>query len=122
MSEVGGVSGWMESQIQDIMKDFGQIKQIVIDIFQDLEDFKAAQDKAMAKESLEKIRERMEELSQVAENMGPRSGNLLAKVTTDLQNGLDNLRLSGASSADAQAFSKIQQQIDDLKGKAQGLA
>ncbi|MGB9613106.1 MAG: hypothetical protein ACPL4K_02880 [Candidatus Margulisiibacteriota bacterium] len=118
--EIGGV-GSIQIQINEAVQGLSETNKIVRDIFAELDKFKKEVDEEIRKEALRKITERLEKLRVTVEKAGLSLGRTLGVTLSSIQESVDQARISGLSLTDAQALSRIQQQIDDLRAKLQGL-
>jgi|GEM_PF-2051434 len=94
MMGITGISGGgnISGQINKIIQEMNETKQIVQDVFKKLEEFKATTDKAIAKEKIKKAEEKIEKLRKLIKQVAPRM---------------------------TQALGKIEEQIDELKKQLQ---
>ena len=85
--EVGGVGGYGAANLQlnKIVQELGETNKIVIDIFKELNEFKATTDKAIVKDKVIKAEETVEKLRAQIKMMAPMMNGSLQKLEQMIQ-------------------------------------
>lgn len=116
--DIGGVSGTGYNKINEVVANLNRTKEIVRDIFNELERFKNTVDEEIRKEIRKKIVEAVEKLLRMSSTMQ------VANLST-IRDVISDLRTSGLSPSEDHDLARlqklIQQQIDDLKTRLQGV-
>ncbi|MBU0501846.1 MAG: hypothetical protein KJ811_01195 [Candidatus Margulisbacteria bacterium] len=114
--EIGGAGdAGVAGRIEDVVKGFGETRQVILDIVQELEEFKEATDKEIREATLQRIQEDLERLHSGAGNVQ----GIMSRSLENIQNSLDSARISG-SQGEAEALNQIQARVDELRQQLGG--